>query len=149
MSSRCDRDATRKLSQDDLHNDNIRWQPISASKISQGPTPRWRARDSQWQLKEGESVCCTGYFHSPRLPPRHWLSSSSNASTWKQQWIDSLDSECVWCVYVWVCVTVILIEQEIMNLRGSWRDMIGVGREKGRRDVSTVLMYEILKNLFY
>lgn len=51
-------------------------------------------------------------------------------------------------VYVRMCVTVLIIEQESINLRGFWRDMVTVGRGKSGNEVSTVLIYEILKNMF-
>ena len=50
-------------------------------------------------------------------------------------------------VCVCMCVTVLIIEQESINLRGFWRDMIGVGRGKSENEVTTVLIYEILKNM--
>jgi hypothetical protein len=47
-----------------------------------------------------------------------------------------------------IYVTIIIIEKEVINLRGSWGLQEKLKeREGARNDINTVLAYEILKNI--
>lgn len=47
-------------------------------------------------------------------------------------------------IHTHMCVSVMIKEEKAIHLRGSGRDVGGVGEEGGVKDTDTVLMYEIL-----